>query len=118
MSTHEIANAFAALCKAGQFQEAGERFWSDDIVSIEAMDGPMARCEGRAAVDAKGAWWYGNNEVHSVVTEGPFVNGDQFILRFAMDVTPKGQARIQMNEMGLYTVKGGKVTEERFYYGS
>lgn len=52
------------------------------------------------------------------MTEGPFVNGDQFILRFAMDVTPKGQARIQMNEMGLYTVKGGKVTEERFYYGS
>ena len=34
-----------------------------------------------------------------------------------MDVTPKGGARMQMDEMGVYTVKGGKVVEERFFFG-
>lgn len=118
MNTQEVANAFTALCKAGKFQEAAQQFWADNVVSLEAMDGPMARCDGRAAAEAKGAWWYANHEVHSVQTEGPYVHGDQFILRFAMDITPKGQARMQAAEMGLYTVKNGKVVEEKFYYGS
>ena len=117
MTTQELANAFAAMCKSGQHEEAGKQFWSDDIVSCEAMPGDMARIQGRAGVDAKGAWWYANNEIHSVSTEGPYVHGDQFILRFQMDVTPKGGERIKMDEMGVYTVAGGKVVEERFFYG-
>jgi len=44
------------------------------------------------------------------------VNGDQFMVRFSMDVTPKGGARMSMDEMGLYTVKDGKVIEERFFF--
>jgi ketosteroid isomerase-like protein len=44
------------------------------------------------------------------------VNGDQFALRFSMDVTPKGGARLQMDEIGLYTVRDGKIVEERFFY--
>jgi predicted ester cyclase len=49
------------------------------------------------------------------------VHGDQFAVRFTMDVTPKtgdtaGQ-RMQMTEIGLYTVQGGKITEERFFFG-
>ena len=117
MTTQELATAFAALCKSGKHDEAGEKYWSDDIVSCEAMPGDMARIQGRAGVNAKGAWWYANHEIHSVTTEGPYVNGDQFILRFQMDVTPKGGERIKMDEMGVYTVADGKVVEERFFYG-
>ena len=117
MTTQELAAAFTALCKNGKFDEAGKQYWSDDIVSREPMEGEMAMLKGRAAVDAKGAWWYANHEIHNVKTEGPYVHGDQFILRFTMDVTPKGGARMQMDEMGVYTVAGGKVVEERFFFG-
>jgi hypothetical protein len=58
MDTKAVAEHFAALCKAGRLDEAGQKYWSPDIVSIEAMEGPMARVEGRAGVDAKGEWWY------------------------------------------------------------
>jgi ketosteroid isomerase-like protein len=117
MTTREIAEAFAALCKEGKHEEAGARFWSDDIVSIEAMEGPMARLEGRAAVQGKGEWWAANHEMHGGATTGPFVNGDSFALIFDIDVTPKqtGQ-RMQMKEIGLYTVHDGKVVEEKFFY--
>ena len=37
---------------------------------------------------------------------------------FKMDVTPKGGARHTMDEVGLYTVKDGRIVEERFFYGS
>ena len=117
MNTQELASAFTELCKKGEMDEAGKRYWSDDIVSREAMEGDMAMLKGRAAVEGKGAWWYANHEIHGVKVEGPYVNGDQFVVRFTMDVTPKGQARMTMDEMGVYTVKGGKIVEERFYYG-
>ncbi len=118
MSTQEIANAFTALCAEGKFEEAGHAYWSNDVVSIEAMDGPMAKVTGRAAVEAKGAWWYANNEIHSVKVEGPYVHGDQFTVRFTMDVTPKDGQRTSMDEHGLYTLQDGKIVEERFFYGS
>jgi len=115
--TKSIAAAFTDPLKAGQHAEAGERFWSPDVVSIEAMEGPMARCEGAAAVKAKSEWWMGAHEWHGGSVEGPFVNGDQFAVRFEMDVTEKASGRrMQMTEVGLYTVAGGRIVEERFFY--
>lgn len=117
MTTREVAEAFAALCKEGRHHEAGERFWAEDVISLEPMDGPMAVSKGRAAVEAKSAWWYANHEVHGGNTEGPFVHGQQFALIFDLDVTEKATARrMQMREVGLYTVKAGKVVEERFLF--
>jgi hypothetical protein len=115
MSTQEVAKNFTALCRAGKFAEAGEKFWADQIVSVEPMTGPMARLEGRKAVEDKGKWWAENNTVHDVKVEGPFVNGDEFTLRFEIDMTPKGKTREKSVEMALYKVKNDKVVEERFY---
>jgi len=115
MTTNEIAAAFTDLCKAGKFDEAGEQFWSDDIVSREPM-GEMKEVKGRAGVEGKGAWWYANHEVHGAKVEGPYVSGDQFVVRFTMDITPKGGTRMTMDEVGVYTVKGDKVVEESFFY--
>jgi ketosteroid isomerase-like protein len=118
MTTHELAQAFTTLLKQGKGDEAGKTYWSDDIVSMEAMEGDMAVLKGRKAVQGKGAWWYANHEVHSLGVEGPYVHGDQFALRFTLDVTPKGGKRMQMDEVGLYSVKNGKIVEERFFFGS
>jgi ketosteroid isomerase-like protein len=116
MSTHDVAEKFTDALKHGDFEKA-ESFWSDDVVSIEAQEGEMREVRGKQAVHGKGEWWTANHEVHSFETHGPYVNGDQFALRFAIDVTPKqsGQ-RIMMDEVGLYTVRDGKITEERFFY--
>lgn len=117
MTPQELAKAFTDLCKQGQFEEAGRLYWSDDIVSMEPMPGDMAVLKGRTAVEAKGAWWYANHEIHSVKVEGPYVHGQQFVVRFTMDVTPKGGARQTWDEVGLYTLQGDKILEERFFSG-
>ena len=118
MDTKIIADAFTAMCAKGEFTQAGQTYWSDDIVSCEAMPGDMAEIKGRTAVEAKGVWWYANHDVHSVKVEGPYVHGHQFLVRFTMEVTPKGGARMKMDEMGLYSVLEGKIVEERFFFGS
>lgn len=117
MTTAELANAFTALLQANKHDEAAEKFNAADIVSIEAMDGPMREVRGTAAVKAKSEWWFANHEVHGGTVEGPWPNGDQFIVRFQIDVTPKATGqRMQMDEMGLYTVQNGRIIEERFFY--
>lgn len=112
-----IADDFTALCKAGEFDAAGEKYWSADVVSVEAYPGDMQRAEGVDALKAKGEWWTANHEVHSNVVEGPFLNGDQFAVIFRMDLTVKATGeRNTMNEVAVYTVRDGKIVEERFYY--
>ncbi len=118
MNTLEIAQAFTDLCKKGEFEAAGKQYWSDEIVSCEPQAGDMSEVKGRAAVEAKGAWWYANHEIHSVKVEGPHVHGHQFVVRFIMDITPKGANRMTADEMGVYTVLEEKIVEERFFYGT
>jgi hypothetical protein len=116
MSVEDIAARFTAALKAGNFEEA-ESFWSEDIASFEAMEGAMREVRGREAVHGKGEWWNANHEVHGFETDGPYVNGDLFALRFKLDVTPKATGeRRQMDEIALYTVRGDKIVEERFFY--
>jgi ketosteroid isomerase-like protein len=112
----EIAEDLVAMCKAGKFDESGEKYWADDVVSIEAMPGDMREIRGKAGVKGKGEWWAANHEIHKVEVGGPYLNGDQFAVRFTMDVTPKGGERTQMDEVGVYTVRDGKIAEERFFY--
>jgi hypothetical protein len=117
MTNTDAIKTFADMLKAGKHEEAATAYNAPGIVSLEAMDGPMARVEGAAAVKAKSDWWYGAHEVHSAQADGPYVNGDQFAMRFTMDVTQKESGnRVQMTEVGLYTMKDGKVVEEKFLY--
>lgn len=118
MDTATVAREFTDMCANGELTEAGEAFWAEDVVSLEPVPGEMARVEGREAVARKGEWWVANHEVHSVEVEGPFVFEDQFAVRFSMDVTPKDGDRMQMDEVALYTVRDGKIVEERFLYGA
>jgi len=112
----EIAEDFVELCEEGAFAEAGEKYWAEDVVSIEAM-GDAPRMQGKEALRAKSKWWYDNHEVHEVEVEGPYVNGDQFAVVFELDVTPKATGeRMEMEEVALYTVKDGKIVEERYFY--
>jgi ketosteroid isomerase-like protein len=117
MTTAELAKEFTDLLKAGKDVEAAQTYNAPDIVSIEAMDGPMSRLQGTEALRAKYDWWFANHEVHSASADGPYVNGDQFAVGFEMDVTVKATGvRSQMKEVGLYTVRDGKIVEERFFY--
>jgi len=117
MTIAEIAKDFTELLKQGDHDGAAEKYNADDIVSYEAMEGPMAVARGKEALQQKSQWWQENHEVHGGLVEGPYVNGDQFAVRFKFDITPKSTGeRVTMDEVGLYTVKNGKITEERFYY--
>ena len=49
MTITEIAKDFTELLEQGHHEDAAEKYNADDIVSYEAMEGPMAICRGMAA---------------------------------------------------------------------
>ncbi len=108
------------LCRAGENLKAIETLYADDVVSVESMEGPghPRRLEGHEAVLGKSKWWVENHEVHGAEIKGPYPHGDdRFALWMYYDVTfkPAGK-RMQMDEIGVYTVANGKVVLEEFYY--
>ena len=116
----EIGTQLVKLCQEGNSDGALDQLYSDSIVSIEGQgsDEMPARMEGIAAIKGKSEWWFANHEVHSMEAEGPYVGHreDQFVVRFHIDITPKGGERTQLTEVGIYTVADGKVQQEEFLY--
>jgi hypothetical protein len=115
-----LGNKLVAMCKEGQNVACVQELYADDVVSVEAADGPGGPRElvGKEAVAGKNTWWIENHEVHSAKVEGPFPHGtDQFAVLFDYDVTSKPmKQRMQMKEVAVYTVANGKIAREQFFY--
>ena len=122
MSTLQIGQQLVELCRAGDFAGAIGSLYAEDIVSVEPHgDETMpAEMHGLQAIKGKNEWWVANHEVHGCEVGGPFPNGERFAVTFALDVTPTSGPhtgkRMQMQEVALYTVHGGKIVREEFYY--
>lgn len=119
MKTMEIARKLMELCAQGKNMEALDTLFAQDAVSVEAAmpPGMQREAKGLAAIKAKGEWWMANHEVHSAAMTGPWPHDDRFIVGFQYDVTNKPSGnRMKMNEVGLFTVKNGKIVREEFFY--
>lgn len=119
VSTAAVAHELVDLCREGRNMEAIDRLYSPDIVSVESMGNEQmpAEMKGIDAIRGKNQWWYDNFQVNSARADGPFVGEDQFAVHFDFDTTEKATGKqIRMEEMALYTVKGGKIVREQFFY--
>ena len=119
-ATEAVARELVDLCRAGRNLDALGKLYAPNIVSIEANDfqGMPAKMTGLDAIRRKNEWWFENYQVHSNDAEGPFVNKDQFCVKFSFDVTEKKTGkRSKDSEIAVYTVKNAKIVEERFFAG-
>jgi len=117
MSTEDVAMRLVELCKEAGWKKAVDELYANDIVSVEPREvaGMPAEMRGIDKVRGKNDWWEKNMEVHESKVSGPFVAGDTFVVRFDIDATDKNsKKRMQMSEVGIYTVKDDKVVREKF----
>lgn len=117
MNTEDVANKVVELTRKQAWREAVNSLYAKDIVSVEAqgMGGESPEKRGIEAVRGKADWWINNMEVHSFKVNGPFVAHDRFVVEYDVDVTDKNsKQRMQMSEVGVYTVKDGKIVREEF----
>jgi hypothetical protein len=117
MSTEEVAKKVVELTRNQAWHEALDTLYADDVVSVEAysMGGESPETRGKEGVRGKIDWWVNAMEVHSFNAHGPFVGHDRFVVQFDADVSDKKtKERRQLSEVGVYTVKDGKIVREEF----
>jgi hypothetical protein len=112
MTTEEVAKKVVELVRKQAWYEALDTLYEQDIVSVEAT-APESR--GKEAVRGKIDWWVSAMEVHSFKASEPFVAHDRFVVQYDAEVTEKeSKQRRQISEVGVYTVKNGKIVREEF----
>lgn len=119
MKTSEIANRLVELCREQKWETAQRELYAQDVVSIEpyVMPGTFDKeTRGLQAIIEKGHKFTGMVEtMHSLSVSDPMVAGDSFACTMTMDITMKGQGRMNMTELCVYEVKDGKVISEQFH---
>ena len=117
MSTQEVAEKVVELVRQQAWYKALDTLYDKDIVSVEASasEGESAEKRGIDQVRGKIDWWLNAMEVHSFTAKGPFVAHDRFVVQYDADVTEKNsKKRFQLSEVGVYTMKNGKIVREEF----
>jgi hypothetical protein len=117
MNTEQVAQKVVELVRKQAWHEALDTLYDQDIVSVEARtsDGSSPETRGMDGVRGKIDWWLDAMEVHSFKANGPFVAHDRFVVQYDADVTDKNsKERRQLSEVGVYTVKNGKILREEF----
>jgi hypothetical protein len=118
MTTKEIANRLAELCRKGEFDKAQKELYADNAVSIEPMETPEFEKEtkGLKAIFEKNEKFEKMvQDYHSVNISEPLVAGNSIAFVLDMDITMKGRPREKMTELCVYQVKDGKIISEQFY---
>lgn len=122
-ATQKVARRLVELMNMGKSMDAIHELYADNARHVEVMEAPWCPriIEGKQTLTKKAEEFYKNTTIHGASVGTPIVNGDQFILPMGLDCTctvgPMAGQRMDMKETALYTVKNGKITEGKFFYG-
>ena len=118
MTTHvaELERELNEMIAAGHAMEAFEKFYADDVVMQENQQEPRV---GKNACRAYEEDFFGNvAEFHEGSFHGSATEGDRSFSEWVFDVTFKDGTRVRNHQIAARRWSGGKVVEERFFYGS
>lgn len=114
-SVADVGRSLVEMFNRGLLHEIEEMWWSPKVTSIE---GSGQAWHGRKAVEGKNQWWLSQNRMVSGSAEGPYVGATGFAVRYHLEVEEKATGkRTVMDEVGVYTVRNGKIVQEEFMYG-
>lgn len=109
----EVGADLVGKFNRGQLGEIEEKWWSRDIVSCEG--GANMEWRGQKAVHAKNAWWGQDHAIRGASAEGPYIGATGFTVKFRIEVETKSTGVVEtMEEVGVYTVRDGKIIREEF----
>lgn len=116
MTTKEVADKLVQLCREGKYEEA-YGLYADDAVSVEMPGTPNEVTKGIENIRKGYAQWASSlEEIHGGSVGDPVVADTHFVVPMVSDVTMKGAGRFTMEELSVYQVENGKITQARFFY--
>jgi hypothetical protein len=118
METKEVAKRLVEYCRKGDWSGAHKELYAKDASSKEPYPTENFEQEVRGldAIKAKGKKFNAlTDTIHSIKVSEPLVVGSAIAFTLEMDITMKGQDRMSMPELCVYTLKDGKIISEEFF---
>lgn len=118
MSTQDVANQWAQMCREGKNLECIEALYGDNVTSKEMPGVPFGETiSGKQEVYEKSKQWLVNVvEFHGGDISDPLIADNHFMSKMSFDVTFKDRGRQQMEELCVFEVNDGKIVNEQFFY--
>ena len=119
ISTQQVANRLVELCRKGDYETVYSELFDTNVISKEPENSqmPMKTAKGVDQIKERGKMFNEQvEEMHGGSVSEPLVAGNFITLTMGMDVTMKGQGRMNMDEVIVYEVKDGKIVSEQFFY--
>lgn len=117
MTTQQVANKLADLCKKGKWAQAQKELYAKDVWSQEPEGMSPRLVRGTKELQKKGKVWKDNVKVYSMAVSKPTVAGNWITMKMSSDTQWKGAPRRKGEQICLYQVKEGKIVSEQFFYG-
>lgn len=115
--TENIAQQLIGLCKENKHFEAIDSLYASDVVCLEPPGATIEEIQGIDTVKLKSKKFHDNIlELHSYEVSQPLVADQYFACIMKTDATLKKHGRMVLNEICVYKVEGGKITQEEFFF--
>lgn len=118
-SIQDLANDLVVLCREHRYEEIYEKYYTEESRGVEAfgMNGADPVTVWKTALIEKAKKRAEMTDVvGGEVSDASVVNGNQFIVYMSIEAKKGDAAPEKHEEYVLYTVKDGKIVEEKFFY--
>ena len=119
MTIKEIAEKLAKYCEKNDYVTAQKELYAENIISIEPDEsaGFDKETKGLKNVNEKiTKFMSGVEESYGTKVHNTIFAGNSFAFVLDMDIKMKGQERMTMSEICVYTVKDEKIIQEEFFW--
>jgi len=118
MNIQEIAQRLTELCRRGEWKQAQQELYHQDVISVEPYESPgfPKETKGLDAIFKKADTFDSMvEEMHNIEISEPLIADNSFAITMTMDAKMKGREREAVTELCVYEVKDGKIIAERFF---
>ena len=114
-SAGQIGADLVALFNANKAQAVEKKWASPDMAVVEGSGHAFTG----AALHKRNEEWYKTTTLLGGSAEGPYVGATGFSVKFRLHTRDNASGKEStMEEIGVYTVRDGRIVREEFMYGS
>ncbi|MFB9845128.1 SnoaL-like domain-containing protein [Mucilaginibacter ginsenosidivorans] len=111
----QIAERLIKLCSEQKFVEAYRELFGEEVESIDPLYPIMPPARGLITLIEREKQFLAKAQIHSITMSEPLITGNHFAVKLSMDFTHEERGRINMEELCVYHVKGGKIMSQQFF---
>lgn len=113
----QIADKLIKLCSEQKFVEAYRELFGEEAESIDPLYPIMPPARGLITLIERERQFLAKAQIHSIIFSEPLISGSYFTVKLTMSFTHADRGEVNMEELCVYQVKGGKIISQQFFIG-